>query len=242
MQTLSNSNPVHPNAVNTNLALLGMVTASAAVAMAAVYYETAFSMWSRGHAAALPLVTLLLLCALLHPRLRHMLMITLCFGVSFLALRDIVRLPQNPLPSPLNYEEWEALRVIDLLFVAALSAAAAVAETVRPGTVWARRCYFGAAALYFFGFGVLTYFRHTSWQAILLMGTGITAGIGCVFAHRIVATEVVDRDEALLPSDEVLQQAREATHRAALQAKEWRDNFATVIDERDASSTSRLAN
>lgn len=216
---------------------MGIGGASAAAAVAAVYYEPAFSSWSRGQITALPLVTLLLLSALVHPRLRHMLMITLCFGVSFLALRDIVCLSQTPLPSPLNYEEWEALHVINLLFVAVLSATAAVTETIRPGTVWARRCYFGAAGLYFFGFGIVTYFRHTSWQAIVMIGTGITAGIGCAFAHRIVATETVDSDEAHMPSDEMLQQAREAAHRAALQAKEWRDNLVGVIDECDKPST-----
>ena len=106
-----------------------------------------------------------------------------------------------------------------------MSATAAVFETVRPGTVWARRFYFGAACLYFLGLGVITYFRNTSWQAILLAITGITAGVGCVFAHKIVATEAIEAEAEPLQSDEMWQQAREVAHRAALQAKEWRDTL-----------------
>jgi hypothetical protein len=202
-----------------------MGLAPALIAFVAVALEPALTAWSHDRAAALPLGTVLLLAVLLHSNMRHLLMITLCYGVSFLALRDIVRLPWSPLPQPLNYEEWEVLRLLDFILVAGLSATAAICETVRSGTVWARRCYFGAACLYFLGLGIITYFRHTSWQAILLAVTGVTAGMGCVFAHKIVATEAIEAEADPLQSDEMLQQAREVAHRAALHAKEWRDTL-----------------
>ena len=207
------------------MSVLLMGAAPALLAFVAVALEPVLTAWSHDRAAALPLGTVLLLAVLLHPQMRNLLMITLCYGVSFLALRDITRLAWSPLPQPLNYEEWEVLRLLDLILVAGLSATAAVCETVRPGTVWARRFYFGAACLYFLGLGIITYFRNTSWQAILLAITGITAGVGCVFAHKIVATEALEVESAPLQSDEVLQQTREAAHRAALQAKEWRDSL-----------------
>lgn len=214
--------------------ILGVVPA--VLAFAAVYFEQAISAYARGRSAVLPLATLLLLSILLHPRLRYLLMITLCYGVSFLALRDVLFRSVPGLPPPLNYLEWEALKVIDLLIVAGLSATAALTETLRPGTVWARRCYFGAAGLYFFGMGLVSYFRFMSWQSLLLAVTGITALMGCVFAHRIVSTEAEEVIEEDVATDEMLQQAHEAAHRAALHAKEWRDNLVAAIDECDTPS------
>ena len=207
-----------------------MTAVSAGVAYIAVRVEPYLSTSSVGRLEALPLVTLLAVSILVHPRLRHLLMITLCYGVSFLALRDIVRLSRVWLPPQLNYESYDIGRNIALLTVAGLAAMAGVVETRQPGTVWARRCYFGAASLYFLGMGVVNLFWRFSWQALLLCGTGVTAGLGCVFADRIVATEAEEIEDAL-PSDEVLQQAREAAHLARLQTKEWRDTRATPLDE-----------
>lgn len=205
------------------------------LALVAVYLEPTISAWAKGRTTALPLATLLLLSILLHPRLRYLLMITLCYGVSFLALRDILHSREVGLPVPLNFVEWEVVKVIDLLMIAGLSAISAVTETVRPGTVWARRCYFVAAGLYFFGMGLVSYFRISNWQSILLMVTGVTSLVGCLFAHRIVATEAEEEWEDG-PTDEMLQQAREAAHHAALQAKEWQENLISVMDERDTTN------
>ena len=203
------------------------------VAAVAVFCEPWITEWTRGRAAVLPLATLLLLSTLVHPRLRYLLMITLCYGVSFLALRDLCRLSQIPLPAPLNYDAWEILRALDLLLVAGLSAGAGVSETVRPGAVWARRCYFGAAAGYFIGLGIVNFYRFGSWQSILLGTTGLTAAIGCVFAHRIMETEATELDTVGLPTDEMRQQNREAAHRARLQAREWRDTLTLPQNDRD---------
>src|SRR5207237_4454453 len=102
------------------------------------------------------------------------------------ALRDSVRIRQQPLPALLDYDIVDQGRPAALLMVAVLAATAALAETLRPGTVWARRCYFGAAFLYFTGQGVITYAWHGSWQSVMLCVTGITALFGWLFAHRIV--------------------------------------------------------
>jgi hypothetical protein len=60
--------------------------------------------------------------------------------------------------------------------------------------------------------------------------------MGCVFAHRIVSTEAEEVIEEDVATDEMLQQAHEAAHRAALHAKEWRDNLVAAIDECDTPS------
>lgn len=213
-----------------SMSFLWMTVIAAGVAFMAVCVEPLLSSWSHGRLETLPLATLLAVSILVHPRLRHLLMITLCYGVSFLALRDIVRLQRVWLPPQLNYEGYEVARNVALLAVAGLAAMAGVVETRQPGTVWARRCYFGAASLYFLGMGVVNFFWRFSWQALLLCGTGLTAGLGCAFADRIVATEAEEIEDSL-PSDEVLQQAREAAHRARLQTREWRDTLTTPLDE-----------
>ena len=213
-----------------SMSFLLMTVSAAGLAFTAVCIEPYLSKWSVARLEALPLATLLAVSILVHPRLRHLLMITLCYGVSFLALRDIVRLSNMWMPPQLRYESYEVGRNVALLAVAGLAATAGVVETRQQGTVWARRCYFGAACLYFLGLGVVNFLWHFSWQAVLLCGTGLTAGLGCIFADRIVATEAEELTESL-PSDETLQQQREAAHRAKLQAREWRDTLTAPLDE-----------
>jgi len=193
-----------------------------------VLLEPAITAWMKGRESVLPLAVLLLLTALLHPRLRQLLMVTLCFGVTFLAFRD--SLHAQPLPPLLAYEPIEEIGPAALILVAGLAALAAIAETVQPGTVWARRCYFGAAALYFSGIGFINFAWHSSWQSVMLCATGIIALFGCLFAHRIIAEEAESFEETA-PSDEDIQREREAAHLRALRAKEWRDSFAVVEGE-----------
>jgi hypothetical protein len=205
------------------------------LAVTAVWNEPTLTTLARTHEAILPLAILLLLAALLQQELRQYLVVTLCYGVAFLAVRDTSRVMQAPLPAALNYDWVDALRPISLWSVALLAATSGVAETVKPGTVWARRCYFAAASLYFTGIGVMNYAANHSWRGLVLCITGVTALIGCILAHHVVAAEVAVEDE--LPSDEQAQQARDARHIARLKAREWRGNIMSIIEERDAPVT-----
>jgi hypothetical protein len=198
--------------------------------------EAPLTALSRTHEAMLPLAVMLLMAALLQQRLRQFLVVTLCYGVAFLAIRDTSRVTQIPLPPALNYDWVDALRPVGLWLVAALAVISAVAESIKPGAVWARRCYFGASGLYFAGVGLINYAANHSWRGIVLCVTGGMAFLGCLFAQQIVADEAVASDEEEL-SDELAQQAREASHRAALQTKEWRDNLIAIIEERDGPAT-----
>jgi hypothetical protein len=210
----------------TELLLLPLLT------WLAVRQEPALTQLSRTHEAMLPLATMLLLAALLHPRLRHYLVVALCYGVAFLALHDVARVAQVPLPPALNYDWVDMMRPVGLWLVAALAAVSGIAESLFPGRVWARRCYFAAAALYFTGVAVMGYAWTHSWQSMVLGITGITAIVGCALAHRIVAAEAQMEDD--VASDEMEQQAREAMHQRTLQSKEWRDNLLSIIDECEA--------
>ncbi|HZP82480.1 MAG TPA: hypothetical protein VFB21_12640 [Chthonomonadaceae bacterium] len=212
------------------------LVAPALLALCVVLLERTFTEWTQGREAILPLATLLLLSALLHPRLRRLLIVTLCYGVAFLALRDALHAQR--LPPAMDYDIIEEARPAALILVAGLAGFAAVAETLRPGTVWARRCYFGAAALYFTGIGIINYGWHKSWQSLMLCATGMIALFGCLFAQRIVADEIEAETEETV-NDEALQREREAAHRRVLRAKEWHDTRGDLAEspgERESAS------
>jgi hypothetical protein len=194
----------------------------AILAFCAVSLEGYVRTWARDRAAVLPLIMLLIGTSLLSPRIRSQIIPALCYGVAFLAIRDTFQTETWRLPFPMDRDLAETVILTALLVVAALSSVAAVAETATPGTVWARRCYFGAAALYFTGLGVSCYGPHGSWQAVVLCVTGVTAVFGCIFAPRIVASEVMDLIDTEM-SDESEQRLRDAEHVRALRDKEWQD-------------------
>ena len=194
----------------------------AALAFGAVSLEGSLRSWASGRAAALPLILLLIGTSLLHPRLRNQVIVALCYGVAMLAVRDTMSVRTWRLPFPIDSDIADTIVLSALVLIAALSGTAALAETVAPGTVWARRCYFGAAALYFSGLGISCYGPHGSWQAVVLCVTGMTALIGCLFSHRIIASEIAEQIETEV-SDESEQQLLDEKHLRTLRDKEWQD-------------------
>jgi hypothetical protein len=219
----------HGRSKNLILAVL-----PALIAGLIVFLEPVLTTWVKDREAVLPLTVFVLLSALLHPRLRSQLMLALCYGVAFLALRDSIR--DHQLPPDLDYLWVAELRPLAQIAVAALSATAALAETFYPGTVWARRCYFGAASLYFTGLGITTYFWQASWQSAMFISIGVTALYGCIFAPNFMEMETEEEtDDA--PTDVEVQQALDLSHHHALQKKEWRDDLVVVDNsEREASA------
>jgi hypothetical protein len=199
----------------------------------AVMNENSLTVWAGNHQAVLPLAVIVLLLSLLSHRLRSVLILTLCYGVAFMAVRDIFRVGSQPLPQAIDYDFLDHSRPAILLIIAGLAATAAFMETFHPGTVWARRCYFGAAALYFIGLGIIHIGKYGSWKAVLLCITGVTAVFGCIFAERIVSAEVEEEEDDL--SDEVVQGMVEAAHRRSLQDKEWHEPDGTDPSQPDTN-------
>jgi len=202
-----------------------------ALAGIAVAIEPRLSGWVKGREAALPLIMVMLLSSLLHPRSRYVLVTTLCYAVAFLALRDIVRFDEVRLPPQLEYEWAENAVTMGLLLVAVLAGIAAVGETAQPGSVWARRCYFGAAGLYFTGVGFINFVWHSSWQSLVLIGTGLMAFIGCLVADQVVAGDIAEKEDGQA-SDAAVQELTQAAHQRRLQSKEWRDPDADNPEKR----------
>ena len=126
------------------------------------------------------------------------------------------------LPVGLRTGLYPAMRMLALGTISILTLAAAVCESLYPGTVIARRCYFAGAALYFFGTGYINFIQLHSWQSIMMLITGCSALGAAIYAKVIVESET---EEALdLPADsEDLTQIRAQEHHKRVLAREWKD-------------------
>lgn len=188
-----------------------------AAALLLVRLESYLSAWIRSRPGLLVVAMVVLLGGLLLSHIRQLLIVALCFGISLLALGDVF---QAKPPPPLDYVVIARLYPFGWALLALLAAGAGVGEALKPGSVWARRCYFGAAALYLSARGVNGLLRSTNWESLVLLGTGLAAWIGVLFANRIVAAEM----EAMEEDDLACQTRAEAERRAAtIAAREWRE-------------------
>ena len=198
------------------------------LALAMVFIEPNLTIWVKDKPTVLPIILLMLLACLVHPRTRQMLVISLCWGVCFLAFRDTFRTKQMNFGVPESMYRTEDLKetivMTAYMTVAGLAALAALGETFSQGSVWTKRCYFGAAALYFTGIGLNSLSGTITWQAIVLSVTGLTAILGCIFTTDIISNE--DESDVTGPSDDEQQRENEERHQSALKDKEWHDKIA----------------
>ena len=181
-----------------SITIFALKIAPPAVAFVGVLHGNGLTVWANSHETTLLLILFALVGSLVHPQLRLLVITSLCYGVAFLAgARDIF------LPLDLNRLRsgfWQHARMAALFIVSMLTLSSAIAESFSPGTVWARRCYFGGASLYFLGTGAVNYHFFHSWQSIMMIITGVSAGAGCIFAGKIVEMEREDAMET--PSNE----------------------------------------
>src|SRR5690242_18754292 len=112
--------------MNRQLHLVVTAVVPILIAVLAVWLEPVVSAWASGRLTVIPLVVFLLLASLVHPYIRQLMVIALCYGVALLALRDTYRFKQLVLPPGMDTDLWDAARPVVLLVVAALSATAAI--------------------------------------------------------------------------------------------------------------------
>jgi hypothetical protein len=222
-------------AISQNQRRIFLLVAPAVLALCAAKYEQVLTLWFKGRDSTLLVGLFLLFSAVLHPRLHRLLIVTLCYGVAFLAFRDafwVLDYPE-PVSAPLS----AALRFVALSFVFALALGAAFMECLRPNTLKARRFSMGAAALYFCDQGVLNLVLHFSWQSLIFLTAGIISGVACLFAAQIIIT-----DEENSSAFDVEERARvQAQERRLLsRSKEWSDH--TETQEADPNLTMNRAN
>lgn len=200
------------------------------IALFGVYKENALFSLGKTHEALLPLSVMILLAALLIPRLRRFLLITLCYVMAFLNIIAYNRLIEEPLPGSLNYTWALTVRILALDGVIFLALLAAALETIRSGAVWARRCYFLSVGLYFGGMGIREYAWDHSIRGVALCITGLAAVVGAVMARDDLEIESETLDDASK------QETLLAAHKQALAAKEWRESSNTPDDKTEISS------
>ncbi len=127
--------------------------------------------------AVFPIALFIFVAILLSPKMRHILIVSLSFGVGFLAIRDAEW--HGPLPAILN---TLLIRSVVYPFVwgmiAGLSLMAGAVESLSPGKSLARRCYFAAAALYFTGHGFMIEILRPSNEGLVMCVIGLLAFAG----------------------------------------------------------------
>ncbi|MCC6729048.1 MAG: hypothetical protein IT208_06890 [Chthonomonadales bacterium] len=190
-------------------------------ALTLIYTEPYLTRFAASHQGVLPLAMFSLVGAILVTRVRRWLIVTLCFGVALLALRDAAG-PVR-LPAELDYDYGAILGPLSPVIwglVALLAGAAGAVEALRPGTVLARRCYFGTAALYLAGHGALGLLARVDVASAVLLVTGIASGVGVFTAGQIVARE---EDEAPLEPDIAAMRESQRQRAEALASREWKD-------------------
>jgi hypothetical protein len=202
---------------------------SLALAYSVIALEGPLAGFAVDHPGLLPVVMVSLVGCFLLPGVRRWIVVTLCFGISLLAWRDTFR--PVWLPSSIDYVFVERIYPFGWALLAVLALVAGVAEALRPGSLWARRCYFAAATVYFGGHGLFSFIKYPNWQSAVLMATGTVAIFGIFNAHKIVANE-----RAVLPDDEDIRALADETRRrsARLANREWLDASEQPATMRDS--------
>lgn len=191
------------------------------IAFLGVTRSDEITFWANHHETTLLIILFALVGSLVHAQLRHVVITSLCYGVAFLAARDVSF--TLGLPADMRHGIFPVARMVALCTISILTLAAALGESFKPGTVWARRCYFGGASLYFFGTGIVSYDISHSWQAIMMIITGVAALGGAVFANKIVEMEKEETEDAPDADDEDLIEIKRQEHLRKLRDMEWKD-------------------
>jgi hypothetical protein len=188
-----------------------------AIALIVIQMEPILGVLAQERPGIIPVAMVALVAGFLLPYARRWMIVTLCFGVSLLALKDTFRIV--PLPAAIDYDVVEKIYPFGWGALSLLAALAGVGEALRPGAVWARRCYFGAAALYFLGHGIVSFLKAANWQSMVLTVVGIVALCGVFMADKVVETEAIEE-----PEEDLLEPTPHKDERSArLAAREWRD-------------------
>ena len=180
--------------------------------------ESTLGQLAKERPGIVPVALVGLVAGFVLPFARRWLVVTLCFGVGLLALRDTFG--THLLPAALDFEGVNRIYPFGWGFLAALAFFAGIGEAVHPGSVWARRCYFGVAALYFLGHGIISFIKVPNYQSGILAVVGLVALYGVRMADKVVEAE--EEDEVL---DEDIRAIIEnqSDRSKKLASREWTD-------------------
>lgn len=185
-----------------------------------IWLEPLIGQLAQDRPGIVPVVVLSLIVGLVLPDSRRWLLVTLCFGVALMAVRDAIRTLHFPNDLPVGLREPIHVQFYALAWIilGGLAACAAVVEALKPGNIWAKRCYVLAAALYFIGHGVLNYIRQPNFHSILLVLIGVLSLLGAWLAERSAEEEP---EEEILEEDLRAIAVRSNEKTAAVVRREW---------------------
>ena len=170
---------------------------------------------ARARPGFVPVGMAILLGGLLHARIRHWFIISLCFTAALMAIRDMLR--SALLPPALDHPVLHAAYPLIWLGIALTAAAAGFLEAFRPGGAAARRWYFATAFLYLSGHGFTKSLWDPTWESLAILAMGIAAGVAVPFADRL------DFRPGRPESPEETEREREERKKARIAAHEWRE-------------------
>ncbi len=198
-------------------------------AFVVVNIEHSLLAWLSTRSSLLPAALVVLLAALIASLLRRFLVITLCFTVSMLTLRDTFLVPYMPVPQYLAYSWTHTVWEIVLLGISLLSLLAGLLELQTPLSLGARRCYFGAASAYFLWQALLMFASYGSIRSVFFAIAGLIALMGAIFAHKFHET---DEPYAASQEEDVQKQKElDEAHRKKLVSNEWKESALGVCGE-----------
>jgi hypothetical protein len=198
------------------------VAAPFVIALAVIELEGWLANAAIARPGILPVVMVALVAGMLMPTARRWLIVTLCFGIGLLAFRDTFRIV--PIPAEIDYVIVEQLYPVGWMSLSLLAFGAGIAEALRPGSVWARRCYFAAAFVYFTGHGLISFLKFHQWQSLVMLATGAIAVFGIATAKRVIASE----DDTTEEADIKALAEQNARRSARIADREWRESHEPV--------------
>ena len=170
---------------------------------------------SKQRPGVVPVGMAIILAGLMNQRIRHWVIVSLCFTVALLAFRDSLRFAA--LPPFLDQRFVHIVYPFAWITVAIMAGAAGWLEAREPGNLAGRRFYFATVSLYLTGHGLMQLLWFPSWDAIVLLLTGMVAGIAVLFADRMYP------EEADPPESEELSSDSADSRRERVAKHEWRD-------------------
>lgn len=191
-----------------------------AVALAALHADV-LSAYAAKRPGLLALGMFAVAGAMLSPVLRRWLLVVLAYGATMLALQGAWLKPGG---SRLPVPQTGPLALLPVVYPFAwmvlfvLAAFAGTLEAVRPGTILAKRCLFGAAAVYLLGHGTAGMLERPNTISILSLLVGLGCLVSAFMVHRF-------RGHGMAPqADDVpTTEALAAERRRRLASLEWRD-------------------
>lgn len=189
-------------------------------ACASARWQDGVNSYVADHPAVAPIALVFLIGALLVEQSRRFLLVTLCFGIGVLALKDAFG--GAPIPVQMNHPIIQTALTFAWVAIAGTSLIAGIGLAGHPFAPGPRTAYFLATSAYLVCSGIMGIMRAGDWGSGVVLATGLAALIGVASARR----GAIESDEEL--DDESVFEASQEMRTRAVAAREWHDSGLTT--------------